>query len=126
MLPKEITEISKMCFVGNMLEAGSLVIPDGVTNLQESCFTRNHYFKSFFLDEIILPKTLTNMDLGALDHLKSKSIVCYAVNPPQINEYNPNLSDMTSTLYVPKGSRDKYVAAQGWSGIENIIECDDL
>ncbi len=122
-LPKKISEISKMCFGGNMLEAGNLVIPEGVTKLQESCFNRNPNFRNYYIDEIVLPSTLSEIGSGAFGFLKSKSIVCYAVDPPSIEDldlYN------IPQLYVPKGSRDKYAAAPVWSDFKNIIERDDL
>ena len=85
------------------------------------------------LKMVTLPKSLTVIaDEAFLDCATLESVT--VLNPEPVNiadnvfyqdlayEENGNTSFTTATLYVPKGSKAKYQAADGWKNFQNIVE----
>ena len=53
-----------------------------------------------------------------------KTIYSLSENPSNISGSFSNKHYLNSTLYVPKGTKDKYMAAEGWKNFFNIEEVD--
>ena len=100
----------------------SLAIPNNVTGIDWYAF-RN----CTSLQRVTLGSGLTSIGAAAFygcDRLRS--VVCNAATPPSIN--GNAFSDNTlnyGTLAVPKGKKDVYAQADGWSKFKNIVEVGD-
>lgn len=53
-----------------------------------------------------------------------ETIYSFSEKPDQIDVEFSNASYLNSRLYVPRGSREKYLKAEGWKNFLNIIETD--
>ena len=85
------------------------------------------FYSVYGLTEIVIPNTLQSIySYAALDCPGIEKIICLADTPPTsldkdgiIFEYGVFYG---ATLYVPKGSKQKYSNALGWSKFTNIEE----
>jgi len=93
----------------------TVTIPESVTVLRG--FTKCTGLKS-----ITIPKNVTDVDFNGCDNLIK--IYSYIENPVDINSYSPfsETTCYTGTLYVPKGTIEKYKSKKGWSSINYIVE----
>ncbi|MDE7125510.1 MAG: leucine-rich repeat domain-containing protein [Muribaculaceae bacterium] len=110
------------------LDSRTIEIGEGIKEILYDAFQCNRSVES-----ITLPKTLSMIESGAFVGLISlKAIYCKNPNPP-IADYGGIFkhgygkfddTPSTVTVYVPKGSAEKYRQAEGWEYFENFVEAD--
>ena len=128
-IPEGITRLWLSSF--NSTGIKKLLIPEGITDLGDYTF-----YDCDRLEEISIPST-TNF-IGKVtfyDCVSLKKIYCYLNEPYALStEYNGpfgcNGSEkdkvyQQATLYVPKGTKAKYKAAEIWSKFSQIEEMED-
>ena len=93
-LPKNLRSIGGAAFVQTSLE--KVTIPSGVTDIQYKAFA-----------EIPTLTSITSL-------IENPFPFQWAI----IDRYN------TVTLYVPAGTKEKYMAAEGWKNFAHIVEID--
>ena len=97
------------------------IIPEGVTSIAGSAFSG-----CSGLTSITIPNSVTSIEESAFWGCTRLTDVMVKKNTP-IDIYGtvfPNRSN--ATLYVPKGSRDAYMAADYWKEFKEIIESDHI
>ncbi len=122
----------------------SIKYPDSNVNKKITQIGHCAFYANNDLKEIILPSTISYIGDYAFANCENlSSIVCKSFNPPIIEENKPIYSsekewdclDLSFRafygvdkekcfLYVPMGSREKYLNAPEWKDFENIIEED--
>ena len=85
------------------------------------------FYSVYGLTEIVIPNTLESIySYAALDCPGIEKIICLADTPPKSLDKDGIIFDYGvfygATLYVPKGSKQKYSNALGWSKFKNIEE----
>ena len=123
-------------------EVRDLVIPDDITSIGKYTFE-----KCKGIETVTIPNgvtTISNFAFGGCENLSSVNIpssvtsIGYAFNPCdnlvsvnvdihepiEISEYHFSNSK-NATLYVPKGSKEAYEAADYWKEFKEIVEMED-
>ena len=98
----------------------SVEIPDGVTSIGYGAFSR-----CTNLTSVSIPKTLTSIGYGAFDGCTNvTSFISYVEKPSDIQDLFCDFGEFcaNATLYVPKGSKAAYKAADGWRDFKEIVE----
>ncbi len=118
-IPQSVTSIANEAFQGcSMLE--SVSIPASVTSIGNHAF-----YDCTSLVSITIPSSVTEIGGGAFGGLcRIVTVTCEATEPAVLESGQP-FSEMTlmyGTLYVPKGSKQKYRNAKNWSDFDNIKE----
>lgn len=92
------------------------IIPNNVTSIGSFAFEGR-----LNLTSIIIPNSVTKIESSAFYGCENlKEIYSKASNPPVI--HGNTFSDYTCKLYVPKGCKSAYEAADYWKEFTNIIE----
>ena len=119
-IPKETKEIGQYNFLlcHNIKE---VVIPEGVETICDFCF-----MDCYNLEKVTLGKSLSSIgDRSFMRCTNIKTIVSFIENPVGITEYTyDNSVYSNATLYVPRGTKDRYLSCSGWSNFINIQEFD--
>ena len=103
----------------------SVTIPNSVTSIEESAF-----FGCSGLTSVTIPNSVTSIGWWSFDGADISSVVSLIENPFEIygqTSYNRTFSQNTflnATLYVPKGTIEKYKATDGWKDFVFIEEGD--
>lgn len=107
-LPEGINTIQQATFMHSGLT--SITIPDSVVTIRE----RSFYFCQS-LDTISLPAGITTISEYAFEYTPAKVVYNYATNPLPIQSTTFNEYMFASTLYVLKGRKSLYEAAEVWN-----------
>ncbi len=93
-------------------------VPEGIVSVEESAFNN-----SFYLTEVTLPSTLTNLDESAFYSCKKLTTLKVKMNTPiAINDIFQE--NALTTLYVPYGTAELYRNAEIWKNFQEIIEME--
>lgn len=117
-LPASLEVIGERAFSNNGIT--QLTIPNKVTTIGNSAFSAND------IETIDLPASLTSLSGVAFEWKSAKTIICRAVNVPQVvtTQNNPtpfnNAISSDCVLKVPAESLSEYQAA--WGSYFNTIE----
>ena len=101
----------------------SVTIPNSVTSIGLRAF-----YNCSGLTSVTIPNSVTSIGVGAFDGADIPTVISLIENPFAINgksgaqrTFSQN-TFMNATLYVPKGTIDKYKATDGWKDFVYIEE----
>lgn len=145
-IPNSVNYIGDYVFADSLV---TLVFEDGQELLNIEKYTFNDYYpKAFYLgrncnqgyglgltlaNTLSIGKDVTSLPTPEAIPISSSSplstrflntIYTFSENPSAISGHFNNKHYLNSTLYVPKGTKDKYMAAEGWKNFFNIEELD--
>lgn len=139
-IPNSVTKIDDSAFK-DCLALTSVTIPDSVTSLGRSVFCNCRSLKnvdanyigeirySIFencisLENITIGENITEIGTGSFNNCDNiEEIHMKSLSPPRF-DYEDSFTQTcysNCTLYVPKGSKEKY-SASNWSRFKNIVE----
>lgn len=104
------------------------VMHDGIEYTTTAIGSKS-FMQCYDLYEVTLPSTIQSVGSWCFDGCTSlERIVCYAPTPPVCEFYvTYPFDDVVSTaiLYVPMGSKEEYLKAEGWCNFNTIIEFEE-
>ena len=113
--------------------SGDVVIPEEVENANDGWYYtvsqigERAFYRCPSLKSVTIPATVDLIDNDAfldsfVEFPTESSITCLAKNPPTVSPYafGPGIADMT--LYVRKGCKAAYEAANYWKNFGSIVE----
>ena len=121
-IPNSVTSIGGSAFYG-CKGLTSVTIPNSVTSIGEYAF-----YNCYSLTSVTIPNSVTSIGGGAFDGVDFPTIISLIENPFTITGKTSYLRTFTqntfnnATLYVPKGTIDKYKATEGWKDFLFIEE----
>ncbi len=122
-IPNSVTSIGSGAFAG-CPSLTSIEIPNSVTSIADGTFQYCHA-----LIYVELPKNLKRLHPGAFDGCENLTTIISRIEDPFEIEGKSSSSPvfkeyvfLNATLYVPKGTTEKYKATEGWKDFENIKE----
>ena len=116
-IPNSVTSIGGSAF-GNCSKLTSITIPNSVTSIGDYAFVGCPGLTS-----ITIPNSVTSIGAYAFSGCyELTSVYSYIEEPTSATGSIYNYS--SATLYVPKGTKDKYLATDGWKNFANIVEME--
>jgi Flp pilus assembly protein protease CpaA len=117
-IPNSVTSIGDLAFA-SCRSLVSVEIPNSVTSIGKSAFSSCRSLVS-----VEIPNSVTSIGKDAFKYCSSlTSVTSLATTPPQADENAFEKLDIP--LYVPKGTRDAYLAASPWNKFKEIIDGDN-
>ena len=119
-IPNSIVEIGEGAF-RNCSSLKSLIIPNSTKYIRNFAFDgcRN-------MSSITIGSSVIEMGSGLFDYCTNlNQVVSFIEDPKQVTIFPNTFNDdicQNVILYVPSGTKDKYLAADGWKGFKEIIE----
>lgn len=118
-VPNGIESIHPNAFV-NAKNVVAVVIPNSV-----EVIGKNAFWGCEKLKEIIIPASVKEIGVSAFQNCSSlQSIYVPWDKPLKYDKYFEGVNKQKCTLYVPKGTYQKYWLSSGWGDFENIVEYD--
>lgn len=115
-IPEGITTIGMYAFRG-LQNLTSITLPQSLNRIEGGAFHTSG------LKEIIIPENVTFIGSYSFCNCEQlKSVKSYIKEPFEISEEAFYGSTSGTTLYVPKGTVDKYKATKGWNVFSSIRE----
>ena len=115
-IPEGITAIGYYAFSG-LENLRNITLPQSLERIETGSFTK------LGLQIINIPENVTSIESYAFNTCKQlETVKIYIKEPIEIPENAFKWGSSTATLYVPKGTVDKYKAAKGWNVFSSIIE----
>jgi hypothetical protein len=119
-VPESVKSIGRGAFDG-CVSMKSIKIPSTFTSIGGSTF-----FSCSSLASFDIPASITSIGDYAFAYCDDLLRVrCLHETPYEIHEDAFYRISPSATLYVPKGSKEKYAAAKGWNVFKNIVEIND-
>ena len=116
-IPNSVTSIGYNSMCG-FKDLTSITIPTSVTRIAFGAF------QSCGLTSVTIPGSMTYIGSSAFKYCSSlASVTSLATTPPQTEKEPFQENDIP--LYVPKGTRDAYLAQEPWNKFKEIIELDN-
>ena len=117
-IPNSVTSIGQAAFYG-CSSLASVTIPNSVTSIGNNAF-----YNCSGLTSVTIPNSVTSIDSFAFRGCtRLTSVISKMDNPSSINsECFPNDVFNNTTLYVPQGTIDKYLATESWNKFLHIEE----
>ena len=121
-IPNNVTSIGRGAFAG-CKSLTSITIPNSVTSIGNSAFQG-----CSGLTSITIPNSVTSIGSQAFDGVNFPTVVSLIENPFKITGKTSDYRTFSqntfnnATLYVPKGTIDKYKATDGWKDFLFIEE----
>ena len=117
-IPNGVTSIGEGAFLG-CSDLTSVTIPNSVTSIYSDAFA-----DCSGLTSVTIPSSVAYIGVCAFGTLAFSysltSVTSLATTPPEMKDYAfPNYD---IPLYVPKGTRDAYLAASPWNKFKEIVE----
>lgn len=119
-IPNSVTKIGHQAFT-NCTNLTSFTIPEGVTSIGDWAL-----YGCSGLTSIVIPSSIISIGSGAFNCENLISLISLIENPFKIfgassdrRTFNLN-TFFNVTLYVPKGTIDKYKATEGWMDFSSI------
>jgi surface protein len=108
-------------------EVNDLVIPNGVTSIGESMALVSPLTNCASLTSVTIPASVTKMYAPFSGCSSLTTVTTFAEEPVAIFTGFPNATNSitNATLYVPKGSKAAYEAADYWKDFKEILEIED-
>ena len=123
-IPNSVTSIGSSAFSG-CSRLTSIIIPNSVTSIKEYAF-----YDCFGLTSVTIGSGVTSIGRGAFHGADIPTVVSLIENPFAITGKTSDSRTFTlntfnnATLYVPKGTIEKYKATEGWKDFLFIEEGD--
>ena len=139
-IPYGVTTIGRDAFYYCCNNLSSIIIPESVTTIDESAFLYCMALTSIDIPEnvksigynafrgcnelvsINIPSSVTDIGDYAFSYCSLKTVHIASLTPPVINSTVFEYSLYYSTLYVPRGSKSAYQAAEYWKDFNEIVE----
>lgn len=121
-IPNSVTSIGQGAFYG-CSKLTSITIPNSVKSIGECAF-----YGCNGLTSITIPNSVQWIGKCAFDRTDIPTVISFMDNPCSIYGKGYERGSFSSKtfdnaiLYVPKGTIDKYKAAEGWKDFKNIVE----
>ncbi len=97
----------------------SVTIPSSVT------MVGSFAFKASDLESVVIESGNTQIEGWAFSYCKLKEVIDRSPQPQPCQYCTFDGLSAQATLYVPIGSKEAYLNAEGWNRFKNIVEIDE-
>ena len=121
-IPNSITTIEEGAFQNSRLT--SITLPNSVTSIGQSAFANCESLKSVYIGNSVESIGIYAFrNCGNLEEVHISVELPFAINTNVFeNEYNSVKEFTTATLYVPIGTKARYLSIEGWLNFAKIVE----
>ena len=129
----QVTSLTGGSYYGQNSYSGNVTIPTSVTfgtyEFSVTSIGNDAFAECPDLISVTIPNSVTSIDANAFAGCPNlASVTSFITEPFAINDnvFSTNGVFTTATLYVPKGTKAKYEATDGWKNFSpNIVEMED-